>query len=61
MMSSAGALASLCHLKLWMRSKYAGPDPEMNSSPGLEYVEGPSNNPTAPSSRYWLLRLSLHY
>jgi hypothetical protein len=47
------------NLKVW--TPYMGPDPEANSSPGLEYVEGPSDNPTAPQSRYWILRLTLHY
>ncbi|HEU4589176.1 MAG TPA: SusC/RagA family TonB-linked outer membrane protein [Gemmatimonadales bacterium] len=47
------------NLKLW--TDYTGPDPELNSSPGLLYVEGPSDNPSAPQSRYWMLRVNFGF
>jgi TonB-linked SusC/RagA family outer membrane protein len=47
------------NLKLW--TQYLGPDPEVNGNPGLDYTEGGIDAPTAPASRYWIVRLSLHY
>jgi TonB-linked SusC/RagA family outer membrane protein len=36
---------------------YSGADPEVNSAPGG--LEGYAENPTAPQSRYWTLRVNL--
>ncbi len=44
------------NLALW--TKYTGVDPEVNSNTGTDQS---ATNPTAPPSRYWLLRLTLGF
>jgi hypothetical protein len=47
------------NLKLW--SDYSSPDPEVNSSAGALQLEGNSDNPTAPQTRLWLLRVNVEW
>jgi hypothetical protein len=47
------------NLHVWTR--YSAVDPEVNSSPGQDGFEGWSDNPTAPPTRYWIMRLSLNF
>jgi TonB-linked SusC/RagA family outer membrane protein len=47
------------NLKLW--TDYSSPDPEVNSSAGALQLEGNSDNPTAPQTRLWLLRVNVDW
>lgn len=44
------------NLRLW--TSYRGPDPEVNSSAGLQILEGSSGGATMPQTRYWTLRVN---
>lgn len=51
------ASVTLAGRNLALFTDYTGYDPEVNSNPGIGY----SDNPTAPQSRYWLLRVNLDF
>jgi hypothetical protein len=55
------ATLSLAGRNLALFTNYSGYDPEVNPSTGIAGIEGFSDNPTAPQSRYWLLRLNLGF
>jgi TonB-linked SusC/RagA family outer membrane protein len=45
------------NLHLW--TDYSGVDPEVNALPGLLLIEGNNDNPTAPQTRQWSLRVNV--
>lgn len=45
------------NLRLW--TNYTSPDPEVNSVAGSLIIQGNSDNPTAPQTRYWMLRVNV--
>lgn len=47
------------NLRLW--SDYTSPEPEISSSAGALSSEGNSDNPTAPQTRYWILRATFGF
>jgi TonB-linked SusC/RagA family outer membrane protein len=47
------------NLRLW--SDYTSPEPEISSSAGALASEGNSDNPTAPQTRYWILRATFGF
>jgi len=47
------------NLRLW--SDYTSPDPEINDSAGALAAEGLGGNPTAPQTRYWILRAAFGF
>lgn len=54
-----GAVVALAgrNLKLW--TTYSGKDPEVGTNPGLAGIEGYSDNPTVPQTRYVTFRITL--